>query len=385
MTREYFLYLLTKELMGLEAEERDDIYRYYLEYFEDRGISAGAAVPPDMDTPEAIAAEILRDRQSEQKKEAEARDGAKADAAEDEACGTSEKKADEGADFVSEEARRAYFSQGGEPNFIFGEAPGQAADESGEEDDDDDDFDDDIHEHCGVIDGDFDRINVDLSLGGFRIEMAQIEKPELLKPLDKWGEELDYQLRSKIKKGRLKIRDKYRSDIRITRNAKSYFKPATLRLPYGFFLKHAKLDLAMGGLEIRGLNCEFMKAECALGSLRIQDSHLGYLDAELAMGSLDIIRSEIDGSKMDVMMGSIKGNGVLKGKHKIASNMGSVKLNLDQSKRQTEVRADVSMGSFKIDGSKVNSKIYGRDIPAKPEAELYIQVSCGSINLNFNG
>ncbi len=61
MTRDDFLNELSSRLSHISAQERENVLNYYLEYFEERGVTATGQVPLDMASPQKIADEILHD------------------------------------------------------------------------------------------------------------------------------------------------------------------------------------------------------------------------------------------------------------------------------------------------------------------------------------
>lgn len=345
MTREYFLYVLMNELKAMPPEEKNDVYRYYVEYFEDRGVTAGCDVPPDMDTPQNIAAAILQGQGYET-----AAAGAAA-----ETSGT--RPGNSGAEGF-----------GGQPHASAAGAP-NGAQTAG-----DNDF------AAQTIPADsFDRLDVQFNLGGLTIETADIPAPLLRGPKNNVGKLIDYKLEWSLQDRVLIIRDRFKKDW-TGKSKRLQMDPAVLLLPRSLKLAEAKLDINVGNSKMIGLNCERLELHSAMGSLKLENSVVAFLEADISMGSVNLSNTRIGGSKLSVQMGSLKGSGVMLGRHDIACALGSVTLKLDQARRDTQVFADVTVGSFKIDGEAAGPMTAtGR--PAA--AELYLDVSAGSVTINF--
>lgn len=287
MTREYFLFVLMDKLKELPPEERNEIYRYYLEYFEDRDVGAGENIPPDMDSPELIAENILRAQGFEQKGGPQAQEG---------------------------------------PEAASWESPG-----------------------AEIPEGSFDSVDVSLSIGSIEIRTADIPRAKLIEPKNKFGQEIDYKLIWEIRDRHFILQDRFRRNIS-SKYKRMQNDPVVLLLPEKLKLQDVALDLSLGSARISGLRCRNMKIDNDLGSLNMNDSVVEDLSVNLAMGSINLNKVELFGSRMDTQMGSLKGEAILHGKHLISCALGSVNLKLDQEKQRTSVRAKVDFGSFKVNG-----------------------------------
>ncbi len=212
-----------------------------------------------------------------------------------------------------------------------------------------------------------------------RIETADIAEPVLLTPLDKWGKQKDYRLIWHIEDRRFILRDRFQRDWS-TKSKRVQDRAAVLRLPRSLKLKTAKLELGMGSTKLIDINCERMDVKNSFGSLHVYNSTIRELYAEVSMGSIILKNAEIFGSELTTNMGSFKGEGILHGRHEISCMMGSVNLKLHQPRAGTSVCSDVSVGSFKINGQ--NIPVQERPAGGK-EAELFIDVSVGSVTIDF--
>lgn len=337
MTREYFLYLLMNELMSLEPAERDDVYRYYIEYLEDRGVSAGGMIPPDMKSPAAIAADILRGKTSGNAEEAEA--GGR------QAAGT------------------AYGTESGPAEGTTWQTAGGGPAGPG----------------AYVISDPFSRLDISLGMGNLVISQGPVDRPVLTCPVSREGLEIDYKIIWSVENGILHLRDRFRHAWTF-KSKRFSMGPITLELPLDFELAEGQLNLQMGSTRLENVSGGRLDVSQSMGSLAINGGHVGHLTADLSMGSITLKGPRLDGSDCSVQMGSLKGEAVLLGEHRFSCALGSVSLSLDQPRERTEVSAKVSLGSFSINGQRQNQT---NVVVPTPDARLFIDVSGGGVTLNF--
>lgn len=134
-----------------------------------------------------------------------------------------------------------------------------------------------------------------------------------------------------------------------------------IALPTDYQLDHAQISLAMGSLELSGLDLPQTELALDMGSLTADQSHLGKAQVDLAMGSMEVTDTVLaDGSVIDLDMGNLEGSlGLESGDLFIDVAMGSVDLTMLGG--PYEFISQASMGSVDIHPDYAGDKLDASD------------------------
>ncbi len=223
-------------------------------------------------------------------------------------------------------------------------------------------------------------LEIRLKIAGFELEWADIPNPELKLPYTKEGRGMNYKIDFSIQGTHLRIIDEAPSDL-FSKWNRFNVDPVVLRLPRKTRLKNAYIDLSMGSTKLYGMTAEKLELRNAMGAVKLIGGLIEYMDAELKMGSFQLDRADINGSHIRVSMGDLRGKAKLLGSHQISCEMGSIRLDLQQSQADTHYQTEVTLGSFRINGEAGGQSNLSYN--PNPSAQLRLAVNMGSIKLNF--
>ncbi len=146
-------------------------------------------------------------------------------------------------------------------------------------------------------------------------------------------------------------------------------------------LKKAAIDLNMGKGKITGSRIKEFTNKVGAGECTINNSVIEKLDTQVNMGTFDLTESEIKGSDIKVEMGETNiSQSKMFGRNNLKVEMGTIGVQLDQSRKEIGISAKTEMGTILINGEEGDLKEDENKYPTF----LDLKTEAGEINLKTN-
>lgn len=152
-------------------------------------------------------------------------------------------------------------------------------------------------------------------------------------------------------------------------------------VPDDFEFDYVDIDTGAGRITIDSLNTQVLNLD--LGAGRVQLNNIltsTKADIDTGAGKTTINNSRFNNLDLDCGVGMVSINSSITGDSTVDAGVGSLELNLLGNKDDYKIKVDKGIGSFKIDGVKVNDNSYY----GEGSNTIKISGGVGSIKVLFN-
>lgn len=140
-----------------------------------------------------------------------------------------------------------------------------------------------------------------------------------------------------------------------------------------------RVDTDMGDIFLDGLNAGEVELDTDLGNIMVSNGHFGNLDCDSDLGDMDVTSVEADSLKCYCDCGQVTATEFVANETDLESNLGSVTAVALGDRRDYALELEVDLGEVKVDGQKVaNSyETEGGSYVLKAKADV------GNVTLDF--
>lgn len=162
---------------------------------------------------------------------------------------------------------------------------------------------------------------------------------------------------------------------------KVHTKPhITVYLPEGFEARDTVIDAGAGNIRIEDLNSEKLNINAGVGNIKGNNIKTEEFEIDGGVGEItldDVVSNETD---IDAGVGSIDIQGTLNGRNTVNAGVGDIKLKLNGSTDDYNIKVNPGVGNIYIDGNKYG-KMSWNNVTA--ENSIDIDGGVGNISVDF--
>lgn len=151
-------------------------------------------------------------------------------------------------------------------------------------------------------------------------------------------------------------------------------------IPENLKFEKVKINAGAGKIQIENINAEKLYLELGAGETIIEKLNVTEnCKVESGAGKVSILSGNINELNLDMGIGKFEVTSAITGDSKVNAGIGSLELNIQNSKENYTIKADKGLGSIKIDGKEVADDVnYGDG-----ENTIKIDGGIGAIKINF--
>lgn len=174
-------------------------------------------------------------------------------------------------------------------------------------------------------------------------------------------------------------------NLQIKEKAHSWFSEnnkgdLVVYIPENLEFEKVKINAGAGKIQIENINTENLYLELGAGETKIEKLNVtNDCKIESGAGKVSILSGNIKNLNLDMGVGEFNVTSAITGDSKVNAGIGSLELNIQNSKENYTIKADKGLGSIKIDGKEVADDVrYGDG-----QNTIKIDGGIGAIKINF--
>lgn len=151
-------------------------------------------------------------------------------------------------------------------------------------------------------------------------------------------------------------------------------------IPENLKFEKVKINAGAGKIQIENINTENLYLELGAGETKIEKLNVtNDCRIESGAGKVSILSGFIRNLNLDMGIGEFNVTSAITGDSKVNAGIGSLELNIQNSKENYTIKADKGIGSIKINGKEVTDDVrYGDG-----QNNIKIDGGIGAIKINF--